>query len=261
MYENRTELDENDLTEGGHRDALHHILAGNTLNTAMDSSYNRATGSYGSYDQSLESSQSSGSYGGSVSTQTSESRGSSSVHGSLETHGGSGTISGSTSSSEGSSTGRIGATTRVLGGSGSLLTGSGSLRSGSTGFGEGSYDSSSAYNSESYSSSSHRQDSTGGTLKSGCLSCLLIPGSGYSTHDASLGHSIGREAGGSYSHKQEMSREEHYEDGQLLRGREESRRYRDGHLVQEDRREYSDVPGQVKQPDIVLWYVRVLNLL
>ncbi|XP_068223526.1 serine-rich adhesin for platelets-like [Palaemon carinicauda] len=94
---------------------------------------------------------------------------------------------------------------------------------------------------------------------SGCLSCVLVGGgSGYSGHgssssySASHGYSSGHSssyggdgASDGYSQRKELEREEYYEDGQLVRGREEDRSFRDGQLIQENRRVYSGAPGQI----------------
>lgn len=232
VYENRTELNEEDLSGAVHYDALHNILAGNTLNTPSETSYTRNTESprvesYGSYSESLESSHRGGS----------EASPSSSARGILKTYGGSGTI-------RGSSTGRIGATTTILDTSRPLLTGSDSVRSGSSAQERSSHES---FGSESHSAS------TGGTRRTGCLSCILLAGSGYSSQDSSrrssLGYSgAGSEVGRGYSQRKEMSMEEHYEDGQLVHGRQDSRRFKDGQLVQENRRQYSESPSQASYP-------------
>lgn len=239
LYENRTELNEEDLSGAVHYDALHNILAGNTLNTPSETSYTRNTESprvesYGSYSESLESSHRGGS----------EASPSSSARGILKTYGGSGTIRGSTSASTSSSTGRIGATTTILDTSRPLLTGSDSVRSGSSAQERSSHES---FGSESHSAS------TGGTRRTGCLSCILLAGSGYSSQDSSrrssLGYSgAGSEVGRGYSQRKEMSMEEHYEDGQLVHGRQDSRRFKDGQLVQENRRQYSESPSQASYP-------------
>ncbi|XP_042236320.1 uncharacterized protein LOC121875732 isoform X1 [Homarus americanus] len=255
VYENRTELDEKALGGAGNYDALHQILAGNTLNTPSQSSYNRnadssRVGAYGSHGELQETSQSAESYGGSTVSQTRESHSSSTAHdGSLGTYGGSGSISGSTSASEESSTRRNGATTIVLGGSGSSLTGSDSIRSGSSAYERGGSSSSSTYGSESYRGSS-QQHSPGRTRPSGCLTCVLLGGSGYSSQDSShrASHGYPGVVDGGYSERREINAEEHYEDGQLVHGYEESRRFQDGQLVQENKRQYSDVPAQVSYP-------------
>ncbi|XP_068223527.1 filaggrin-like [Palaemon carinicauda] len=94
---------------------------------------------------------------------------------------------------------------------------------------------------------------------SGCLSCVLVGGgSGYSGHGSSSSHSAshgyssghsssygGDGASDGYSQRKEQEREEYYEDGQLVRGREEDRSFRDGQLIQENRRVYSGAPGQI----------------
>lgn len=74
---------------------------------------------------------------------------------------------------------------------------------------------------------------------------MLIGGSGFSGQ-GSLGVSGGSGAGG-YSHRQEMNVEEHYEDGQLVHGQEESRVFENGQLVRENQRQYADSPSQVNR--------------
>lgn len=243
MYENRTELDEKDLGVP-HHDALHNILAGNTLNTPSESSYgtnagSTGVGSYGAYGGSLESSHSGGS------SQTSGSRSSLSANGILKTYGSSGSRRGSTSST---GEGHIGATTTVLGVSIPPRTGSSSLRSASA-----------AHETSSHESSSITGSSRHRTSSGGCLTCILLAGSGYSgqgsSHRATHGYSgaVPGGVGGGYSEREEMNVEEHYEDGQLVHGREDSRRFRDGQLVLENRRQYSDGASQVNPSTIVLF--------
>lgn len=109
---------------------------------------------------------------------------------------------------------------------------------------------------ESSYEASQRSSSTG---NSGCLTCVLMGGgSGYSSHGSSSSHSASQDyssgysssyggdgASDGYSQRREMNREEYYEDGQLVRGREEDRSFRDGQLIQENRRVYSGIPGQI----------------
>lgn len=75
MYENRTEHDEDDLVRTGYHDALHNILAGNTLTTATQDSYDRlATGPYGSYGDHRRTSNSGDSHGDASQTSSSYSQ-------------------------------------------------------------------------------------------------------------------------------------------------------------------------------------------
>ncbi|KAK7068930.1 hypothetical protein SK128_017360 [Halocaridina rubra] len=104
------------------------------------------------------------------------------------------------------------------------------------------------YSSNSFETS-HQSSSAGG----GCLTCVLLGGSGYSSHGSSASHGASHSYSGAlggagysdgYSQRREMNKEEYYEDGKLLHGQEEERSYEDGRLIQENRRQYSDIPGQ-----------------
>ncbi|XP_042884238.1 hornerin-like isoform X2 [Penaeus japonicus] len=251
IYENKTELNEDELRSSsspGHYDALHQILSGNTLNTASESSYagSSSATSQGSYGSGLEASQ--GSYGGSAVSQSagSYSESSSSYHGSESSHQ-SGLYGGSSSSQRGGSYGGSVSSqgSETYGGAGSSYSSSSSSEnresSVSSGFPVGhdvgsSRATTSILEAGSYGSST-QQESSGG-----CLSCMLIGGSGFSGQ-GSLGVSGGSGAGG-YSHRQEMNVEEHYEDGQLVHGQEESRVFENGQLVRENQRQYADSPSQ-----------------
>lgn len=279
VHENRTELTEEDLGEGGYHDALHNILAGKTLITPTQAPH---TGShYGaSVERTSHSSEShtrsGASYGQSRNRPTYGQPGGSYDEGvdfygqggdssrESETHGGS--VSSSLLNSRGHGSGR--ATTTVLGGSGSLLTGLDSQRRSSFGDEEDSQETTSSHESHSTtfqgrgfrgsgssyhdtdslrsgervsqgSASSYGSHSTASQTResesSGCLSCVLFSGVGH-TRDSSSGMA----GAGSYSHREEMSAEEHYEDGRLVHGRQETRKFKDGKLVHEDKRQYPD---------------------
>lgn len=288
VYENRTEHDEDDLVRTGHHDALHNILAGNTLTTATQDSYNRpATGPYGSYGDHRGASHSGESYGdvSQTSNSYSQSAASYNTYGrstdspnqpgetnyydrkyNRGSYGGSpGVRSGSVASESRSSysstsQNRVGtdlltahppgsgsghATTTVLGGSDLLLTGSGSLRSGSSGYdSDDSLESGSVSGSNihsSSSSSSHHQLETSGRSRSGCLTCVLLAGSElHNSSSSSLGLSGGLGAGAGYSQRHEMNKMEHYEDGKLVHGQADTRRFQNGQLVHQDSQQYSD---------------------
>lgn len=269
IHENRTELTEEDLGDGGYRDVLLNALAGKSVITPTQAPH---TGShYGASvertSHSRESHTRSGtSYGQSRNTygQGSYDEGSD-IYGQggdsyrqSETNAGS--VSSSLLNSRGHDSGR--ATTTVLGG-----FGLDSQRRSSFGDEEDSQETTSSHESQSTTfqgqgfrgagSSYHDTDSlrseetvsqgsaastygshstasqTRESETSGCLSCVLFSGVGH-TRDSSS-----RMAGaGGYSHREEMSTEEHYEDGRLVHGRQESRRFHDGKLVHEDRRQY-----------------------
>ncbi|XP_064105518.1 hornerin-like [Macrobrachium nipponense] len=186
-------------------------------------------------------------------------------------HESSGSSLGSTLHTGGSASGHSGrAATTVIGSSthessgssvsSSLLAGGSasghSGRATTTVFGASpSLDSSSRESSSRHYEASQRS-STG---NSGCLTCVLMGGgSGYSSHGSSSSHSASQDyssgysssyggdgASDGYSQRREMNREEYYEDGQLVRGRAEDRSFRDGQLIQENRRVYSGIPGQI----------------
>lgn len=292
VYENRTEHDEDDLVRTGHHDALHNILAGNTLTTATQDSYNRpATVPYGSYGDHRGASHGGESYGDVSQTSNSYSQSAASYNTYGRTtdspdqpgetndydrmynrgsYGGSpGVPSGSVASESrssysstsqnrvgtdlltahppGSGSGR--ATTTVLGGSDLLLTGSGSLRSGSSGYdSDDSLESGSVTGSNihsSSSSSSHHQLETSGRSRSGCLTCVLLAGSElHNSSSSSLGLSGGLGAGAGYSQRHEMNKMEHYEDGKLVHGQADTRRFQNGQLVHQDSQQYSDPDAQ-----------------
>lgn len=86
---------------------------------------------------------------------------------------------------------------------------------------------------------------------------MLVGSSGFSGQ-GSLGVSGGAGADG-YSHRQEMNMEEHYEDGQLVHGQEESRVFENGQLVHESQRQYADAPSQVSRTWI--FFLGFLNIL
>nr|XP_027228640.1 filaggrin-2-like isoform X29 [Penaeus vannamei] len=245
VYENKTELNEGELRtshSSGHQDALHQILSGNTLSTAYDRSSSATA--HGSYGSGLEASRSS--YGESAASQSagSYSGSSASYHGSessrqtgLYGESASSQIGGSYSGSSSQGSGSYGGT----GVSYSSSSSSETHESSASGFPVGhtagsSRATTSVLGAGSYSSSS-QQESSGG-----CLSCMLVGSSGFSGQ-GSLGVSGGAGADG-YSHRQEMNMEEHYEDGQLVHGQEESRVFENGQLVHESQRQYADAPSQ-----------------
>ncbi|XP_047469284.1 hornerin-like isoform X2 [Penaeus chinensis] len=221
VYENKTELNEGELRAShspGHQDALHQILSGNTLSTAYDgSSSATAHGSYGSASyHGSESSRQTGVYGESASSQLGGSY-SGSLSQDSGTYGGIGSSFSSSSSSESHESSMTSGFPAGHGASSSRAT--------TSVLGAGSF------------SGSSQQESSGG-----CLSCMLIGGSGFSDQ-GSLGVSGSAGADG-YNHRQEMNMEEHYEDGQLIHGQEESRVFENGQLVHESQRQYADAPGQ-----------------
>lgn len=246
VYENKTELNEGELRAShspGHQDALHQILSGNTLSTAYDRS--SSAGAHGSYGSGLEVSQSS--YGESASSQSAGSySGSSASHHGSQSSRQTGVYGESASSQlDGSYSGSLSQGSGTYGGTGLSYSSSSSSESHESsmasgfpvGHGAGSSRATTSVLGAGSFSSSSQQESSGG-----CLSCMLIGGSGFSGQ-GSLGMSGSAGADG-YSHRQEMNMEEHYEDGQLIHGQEESRVFENGQLVHESQRQYADAPEQ-----------------
>ena len=112
--------------------------------------------------------------------------------------------------------------------------------------------------SSSYSTAGH--SSQGGTHYGASANFgMESSGSGYRTTDQygshnqqQLGHGYnyggGRYGAGQtgYTHRSEMEREEHYENGQLVSGRKEEKEWKNDDLVRHDHRTY----GQVIKDDL-----------
>lgn len=268
VHEDLSQKGPNDLGTDGHHDAMHDILSGRTLATASRTGYiTRPASTH--YSQTNKGQSSTRSFDGISTADINERRGHESSNNAYESQSGSSNYHEAQSLESQQTQGQIGTNlltsgslTNVIGGEGavrfdslnnapSLSTGTG--RYSDYGVSNSHYNHGGGYamiggsgsgygGTHSQSGSSNIGYSPDSVFESNKTRSSGTYGNSEFTSSGNFGANIGSHGPSqSVSHRREMEVEEHYENGQLVSGKEEDKEWKNDNLLRHNERRYGEV--------------------